>query len=499
MEIADLPDLALLKVFSFFGNGEKIRRLMLVCKRWHSLLQADLQQLCIYDRRPPYRLFWNVFCEKEVDDQFIVRTKKLNEKFAIKFGNLKRLFLFKVTSSRLFLSSLNEGSLDQLVELRVVGCFQNEGGLDYLAPKLQSKINLPSLKKLCSNYGPYPSELNTPNLESIAGPFDGEVDFPEKIKSILCTIFETKQIFSNLEHLVCRKISSIFRLKEMPKLKRVELLPREASDFEMIESLRMQRDRLQRGELLIWVSGFKENFTPDLIDCFWKRFYEDSQFDSPLDSFDHFDYNEPLSVFPWQVVLSTPHLTRKFPNLEGIPENFFNVFIHIHKLQIFGVQVDGENLIRFIKKAKNIECLDVSDNRFNENFFHELSRIQSIRTLFLNNVFPASAYDADYDIGFMFNLPNIWLITIQGGPAKLKISAQLFIEFLRTKLLTGTKGFFKISARNKYVSITTDHDEYTFNYEGHDNDQELKFDSLNELVSYAEKIALKKNTIFDLD
>lgn len=166
MNIQDLPDLALFKVLSFLGNEEKIKRLVLVSKSWYSFCQTDLQQLAIYQRRPPQRLFWNAaLSQKEIDEQFIVRTKTLNKKFAIKFRNLKKLLLFKISSYRVFLSSLNEGSLNQLVELTVISSLYPAGNSQIPEPKLKAKINLPSLKKLCSNHGPFFEEISAPNLE----------------------------------------------------------------------------------------------------------------------------------------------------------------------------------------------------------------------------------------------------------------------------------------------------------------------------------------------
>ena len=501
MELSELPDLAVLKVLDFFSNEEKIKRLMFVCKRWHSLVQADLQQLAIYDRRSPYRIFWDALAEREVDHKYVVRSKRFTEKFTIRFANLKRLFLYEVTSCRLFLSSLNNGSLDQLVELRITWWSRGEGCLDpSLVSRLKSeKINLPSLRKLCSNCEHFhPSDLSSPNLESISVPHWKEVNFPEKVKFIWCQIFETNQIFSNLERLVCRRINGVLPLEAMPKLKRVELLPNEASDFEMIKNLRKQKKRLRRPDLLIWVSAFKENFTANLIECFWRRFQYSPPpvFDSLLDPLDHVDYNEPLCVFPWRFVICKQHFFEKYPNLEEIPENFFNIFINIQELSISGVQVDGENIIQFIKKAKSIWNLNISDNRFNENFFRELSRIQSIQVLYLTNVFPPSA--DSFDIGFMFNLQNIGLMEIRENLTRFKMSAQLFIEFLRTMshedwtivVIECVQKFFWI---NLLSSI--------FNYDGLENDEAdgLDFDSLDALISYAEDIARSEKSIFYLD
>lgn len=503
----ELPDLVLLKVFSFLGNEEKIKRLMLVCKRWRSLMQSDIQQLAIYrSKEPPYRLFWGAFSEEEIDHKYIVRTNGLTEKI-IRFANLKKLFLYKVTYP--LLDSFSDGSLDQLVELKIIISSRpfyersdehpGPSSDPSLASELKSeKMNLPSLKKLCSNWAFDLNEFAVPNLESIAFEkerFNQEVDYPEKIKFILCERFETNQIFSNLEHLVCRRIKGVLPLEAMPKLKRVELFPLEMSDFETIENLRMQKDLLERSDLFIWVAGLKGNFTRELVECFWRMFYFDEDFFEPrVNPYDHIDYNEPLCVVPWKIVLSSPYLTRKFPNLEGIPSNFFNIFIDVQEMRISGVQVNGENLIRLIKMVKNIESLKISGSRFNETFFHELSQIQTIQILHLQNVFPLNA--SDFDIGFMFDLQNVWLLQIQDTLPQFRVSTKRLVEFLRTNLKNTAS--LDISHEKKFVDITHSL-RYNFHYEGNEDDRGLDFDSLDELISCMENIARSTNTIFYLE
>ena len=91
---------------------------MIVCKRWHSFVQNDLEQLVIYAQRPPYMLSWGPLPSEPINDRFIVREKRLNE-ITFKFPNLKRLFLFGVNHFHRFLNPLNKGTFDQLVELKI--------------------------------------------------------------------------------------------------------------------------------------------------------------------------------------------------------------------------------------------------------------------------------------------------------------------------------------------------------------------------------------------
>ena len=214
-----------------------------------------------------------------------------------------------------------------------------------------------------------------------------------------------------------------------------------------------------------------------------------------MDPFDHFDYNEPLSVFPEPIYFSSPHLTRKFPNLEEIPENFFKVFINVSELNI-NVRVNCQSLIRFIKKLRNLEKLSVSENEFEEHFFHELSRIQSIRSLFLNRVFPA---EADYDIGCIFNLRNIEYMQLSGHDSNIKISAKLFIEFLKATEDSSVTRAITISNVLTGKIIEIDHNTVCKYFllwgVARDDKVELEFECLNELILLIEKLA-EKDTIF---
>ena len=505
MEIQDLPDVVLLKVFSFFSNEEKIKKLTAICKHWHWLVQNSIQQLVIYGSRPPYRLFWDALSKEEVDPKFIVKARQLTKKFTFKFRALKKLFLFELDQPHLFLISLSEDSLNQLVELKIT-----LWPLFYF-PTLESKIriNLTSLRKLCTDSAYYLEEaLNTPNLESIAF-FDfgcphksqEQIRYPENIKFLLCKFFQTKPILRNLEHLVCEQIKGELPLEEMPKLKRVEVFPAETSDFEVIEELKMQKHRLKRRDLDIWVSGFKENFTKELILFFRKRFHQNiERIDSPLDPFDHFDYNEPLSVFPNRIYFTSPHLTRRFPNLAGIPKNFFKVFVDIRELAL-SVPVNCQGLILFLKNARKLEKLSISQNQFEEHFFHELSRIQSIKSLFLNNILPP---DADYDLGFIFNLRNLQFMHLTGQDSNIKLSTKLLIEFLKaTESFTETQ-IFNIynESRGKVVSVCHNTHFLPTTYflmcRVARERVEFKFKCLNKLIPQIEKLA-GKDTIFSLE
>lgn len=512
MELQDLPDVDLLLVLDFFSNQEKIKILMFVCKRWHLLLQTDIWHLAIYERRPPYQLFWNNFSRKAIDQKLIVKTKELNEKFPIKFSNLKKLFLYKLARPRLFLSCLSEnGCLDQLLELRMEHL---DGRRHFFDLVLKSKLNLPSLRTLHAVYEPFSETLNAPNLESLVIPLNHLTDnfwIPDTIKFLQCKVFARKQILANLEHLICQSIDPVLSLEQVPRLKRLELFPTNISEFETIEALKAQKEKLKRTDLLIWVSGFKTNFTIDLANSFRQKSWWAVGllcYDLPFRLLDHIDYNEPLSVFPWSTDLCSRFLVQQFPNLEGIPENFFNVFIDIRELSI-AVPVNGENLIRFIQKLKNLEYLSVSgykrlnenvyENQFNENFFHELSQIQSIKFLFLTDVFLSS--QSDYDIGFVLNLKNLWLISIRTN-ISVKISAKRLIEFLRANWLTGLETDLQIcSYRAKHFEVFIDGEGCGLCWaDGKDHindDDKLEFSSLDELLAYIENMALSNEcTIF---
>ena len=374
----------------------------------------------------------------------------------------------------------------------------------------ETKINLPSLKKLCF-HGAYFKALNAPNLESIASlswtslgflEIESDYRYPEKIKFIMCSKFKTKPIFPNLEHLICETIDAFLPLEKMSRLKRVEIfpkeifpaVPKETSDLKIIEDLKLQREKLERRDLDIWFCGFKE--TGDHTAFFRSRFIRDPSdkgAELPVDPFDHLDFNEPLSVLPCSVYLYSPHLTRKFPNLEGIPPNFFRVLINIRGLKI-SVEVENQNLIRFIKNIRDLEFLSVTRNQFGETFYKELSRVQSIKVLTLKESRVGPRGPKEIDFSYILNLRNIVLMSVESELSTFKISAQLFIEFLRE-----TEDLFNdiaISGRRK-KSLLISH--FCRSYRVIDpfdiDDRKLTFNSLDELISYVETLP-GKNTIF---
>ena len=380
--------------------------------------------------------------------------------------------------------------------------------------------------------------LNAPNLESLVylgfrnrfriGPEHSS----EKIKLIVCTLFETNSNFPCLEHLICQTPDSFLSLEKLPMLKLIELLPKKAADFDIIENLKMQKRLLNRKELDIWICGFKENYISDLIPdrgVIYLNFNRNAQFD-------HFDYDEPLSVVPWEVCFFSPQLTRKFPDLEGIPKKFFEVFIRIKKLVIYE-KVDCRKLIWFLKKARHVGELTVSQNEFDECFFRELCQIQSIRYLSISGSTTPLIQDSHYDMGFFFgigNFQNIKSMTIRIG-GFLQIPAHQFTKFLRaTKnhlknleisadqfisidhstycdpkqdyvqrpspvykfMASCRKMVFYDGAWAEYENDDPDHDQI-LNEEGYDFDEEegIIIESMDELVALIEKLP-GKNTIF---
>ena len=503
----DLPDLPLLEVFSYFSNGEKIRMLT-VCKRWLSLLRDDIQQLCVYGRQAPYKPSWNhLSTQEELNDKYIVRTKELQKDIVFRLRNLKKLFIFKLRDWRIF-NSLNLNSFDQLVELKMVFCSRTYPNFDHLSG---SKMNFPSLKKLhmenqtdlISKFKAPLDFLNAPNLQSIVLPnfllTFKEAYRPEKIKFILCTVYQTDQIFGNLERLICGQIATRLELEKMPRLKRVELFPNDWSDWELIRDLETQKLSLQREDLEIGISGFKEIIDPArfIRPSYnnWKHFI--------VGSFDHFNFSKPLSVLPWPVELE--NLTQIFPNLENLPENFFSVFVNIRALQIDSVPVDGQNLIRFIKKVRNLEELRISLNGFTESFYKELSQVQPIKRLYLKDAFARNfssdanydrwaASETSYDISYLFDLENIEFF-ILSTRNNLKISAKQFVKFLRATSDCSLMLSIETSRRRLYLS--TSGSSYHLFYDHRCVDVSLNFNSLDEVIAYMlQHETLSENSIF---
>ena len=462
----NLPDLVLLKVFGFFSHEEKVRTLMLVCKRFHVFLREEVEELCIYENRVPYKPSWGFFSQGEIADQFIVKAKDLDDPATLRFGNLRKLFLYKVDNLARFLNATNECNLSQLVELKISKKERvSKWGIISKESRPKNKIHLPSLKRLWvrSFYGHL--ALNMPNLESLdLLDHDSvkcfELCAPGKLKFLKCRHFTEDQFngyFVNLEHLICCSTNSRLSLEKMPRLKRIELWPGYVSGFsripqsEAIKDLQKQKKTFNRRDLEIWHCGFKENYhkiSANLFADFQGMFKLNSfggRNDRALQVFDYFDYEEPISMFPEQIEVCSSIFVRKFPNFEGIPNNFFKVFTNIKAVHV-DCKVDGPSLIQFLKNAKGVRSFSVNrfsmarfssarGTSFDLKFFKELSQIQSICSLILMNAFPLDINPVD--VSFLLNFKNLKHLTVSDydhelGCRLLKMSIKKFKKFIRT-------------------------------------------------------------------
>ena len=523
MDLQKLPDLALRKVLSFTSHEEKLRTLMLVSKRFYALLQEEAEEMCIYDRRTPYKPSWGFFSQDEIRNQFIVRAKDLAEPVALRFPNLRKLFLYKVKNLTHFLNATNESSLSQLVELKIHHLYSHPNG----------KIHLPGLKRLWMKWFYGDLILNTPNLESL----DLLDDHSEKcfqlcdagkLKFLKCRQFAANKssgFFVNLEHLICCSVDSLLSLEKLPKLRRIELLPEYESRFnripqsELIEDLQKQKKKFNRSDLEIWHCGFKENYhklNPDLFTDFFRAFLSFgnqelmSRNNRALEVFDYFDYEDPVSVFPGRMnFCSVSEFMRKFPNFERIPNNFFKVFINI-KAVLVDCEVDGPNLIRFLKNAKRVHYFEVNPSsssvhiRFDLKFFEELCQIQSFHYLYLKNAFPLDIHPVD--VSFFLNFTNLKHVKVSDYDHEqrcrlLKISLKKFKQFLRT--VRSTLFLFELASGSNLLyfsaygpeegkichNIFANPDEYLLGSQ--DDLGDVFFSDVEETASYLEKMEPK--------
>ena len=261
-EIPELPDLVLLKVFSFFGISQRLR-LRLVCKRWCFLVdQARQSTLCLYEICYPMENDLSPNRELEVwpDEMVWIETEReenTNEENELDINleatflrKLERLFLYRLLKPDNLISQANR--LDRLKELSI--CVRVYFERLKLEPK---NLEVLSIRETGVDY----LELNTPRLSTLVlwkgyGRRQVKVLFPDKVTFLECEEFtiDLKE-FTNLETLLIRK--QAVNLDDHPKLKVFDLRDHEK---ELWENLREQASA--RKDLTIYSFGFRNLFCP---------------------------------------------------------------------------------------------------------------------------------------------------------------------------------------------------------------------------------------------
>lgn len=168
----------------------------------------------------------------------------------------------------------------------------------------------------------------------------------------------------NLETLICKEITSDFKLNHFKRLTRLELCSGNEEQLQVARGIREERRRLGRDDLEMLVSGFKENFVfsasphPPI-------FYSPEYFEYAVQN-----HSDLVSRIPWELYFNVSTLLRC---ANSIPADFFNKFPAIKWIHAFGydeliTESERSSLIELIKRS-NTKELHVDGLKLKSEFY----------------------------------------------------------------------------------------------------------------------------------
>ena len=414
----DLPILILREIFSFLSLPERLK-CKRVSKQWKFVVETypqDTRFLCIYRENFPYKVKW-CFSERDVipEDMFFYDPKKFdnfNSRIDL-FRNLQNLYFFHVVMNKQFVRDLN-----LLRNLKVL-MIENFWKLHNANDDNRIILNLESLEKLSFKYFGRARiesiDFNTPNLSSLifwntCKDFPLIFRFPLSIRHLECIVFNSDMsTLKNLETLVCQKIVCPLELKDFKWLQRLELFPREETELEYIRGIMDQKNDLRRHRLQIIVCGLKDT----LVVCKRETNLQDyCSFTLNNDYFGKIVEHQDKLVghIPWEFDLGPDLEFKSFYNsFKEIPKKFFKQFFNLNHIYIWDdikrkreVYFNPDYAIKLISQS-NPKSVDIN-HKFNKKFYEQLTSVQSIKTLVVEDKFENINYDHFLNLSYLKSL-----------------------------------------------------------------------------------------------
>ena len=241
-----------------------------MCKKWKFVIEtmiAKQANVCIHSKVYPYKEKW-CFSEAPVAEEDMLYVKYVcppSRQFDFKipfFEHLHKVYLCEIGENvDCFLEEVK-----LLANLKVLMIHEEQ-----IKCRTLSSASLERLSVKCSDFGPI--KLDTPMLscfvlwnnfkrfeqfETVSNRLV-DIQFPLKIKRLECFRFDLNlNRLKNLETLVCRVITFEFQLNDFKSLVRLEIFPRTERELPVIRRIQDDRERLNRTDLELIVSGFKE-------------------------------------------------------------------------------------------------------------------------------------------------------------------------------------------------------------------------------------------------
>ena len=468
-----MPILVLYEIIGFLSLPERLK-CKRISKQWKMAVETaeGPHSLCIYRIEFPYNLKW-CFSKRNVISEDIVYSGpdkfcNLNSRIEL-FKDLRKLSFFNVEMSEFF---KDLQLLSKLKVLMIDGYYiysenrrddknlqitLHSNGLEKLSFKRDKKVGGdPDIKSI---------EFNTPKLNSIIFWNDGfrfstrdrfpvRFRYPLIIKHLECIEFDSNMsVLSNLETLVCQKITCPFKLADFKSLQRLELFPNEESELNEIREIVNEKWNLQRENLEIIVCGFK-----DLLVACKPEFPSESTI---FELNDHYvrqvvkHSDNFVGPIPWKFHLTNfPSFYRSFREL---PSDFFPKFANIFMVCVSKSKrtcpPDPSDVLQLLRQT-NPKWVDIGFGantkkilNFSKGFYEQLTSIQSINTLYIQEWFE----NLDFDLFLRLK----YLKTLYIGTEKLPI------DFIRKFFKLKYANSFLFSYSNISISVYDNWENYT--------------------------------------
>lgn len=315
------------------------------------------------------------------------------------FRNLQKLYLYHIDeeADRFLVEA------SQLNQLKVLMIENSE---------IQLKtLSLAKLEKLALKYNGFESlQLDTPNLSCLIlwqGRQSQSVDllFPLKLKYLECKEFDSSlSQLKSLQTLVCKEVTHDFRLADFKSLKRMEVWSFDG--FQMVEK---QKRELNRNNLEIFASGFKEDVVlaepaATREDYFFSSFQLTPSYLAKIET----NLSGLVGSIPWKFNITFSSFVRHVARIQSPQKDFLD------KFRIYSIlsppreertllaenQIDQSKLIELLKRSSP-SCLCLGFN-VTPDFTDRLTSIQSIKEV--------RDFGGLKDLNFLLHLKNLEVI-----------------------------------------------------------------------------------------
>lgn len=436
----ELPDLALLKVFSFFEVDELLL-IRLVCKKWNLFFEQCLlsKSLFVYEHRYPSAIRWPTTNRPIRSNEALNLMKVISNvkrRFPaiqnvpwtapmngqnLMFRSIECLFVYRSANELFFLNQLY--LLKQQLKVLHI-CNSPERCAPYL--------DLPYLEifKFVGKVDPW--TLIAPNLQSLIywqldyqGFLPFTIPHTFKINFVETLHFDEKYLaFKSLKSLTCLHIGAIpdTLLSELPHLKKLNLFPTEAGHRRIIENLKAKRSKLNRDDLRILVSGHSNEDLPFMFKmAATLRYYEEVLFcrDQVAELVSNFDrLIEPIA---WNIRIHYNLLETSLFRLPGnyIMADFFVKFSNIKEILIDS-GASQRLVLQFLTGCRTFELLRLNNCGFTQQFHDYLPKLDSISILII------AERSKDIDFGFLANFSSLNFLSIKYRGLPIDLISQTY-------------------------------------------------------------------------